>query len=101
LQEISARQVGWEIEGRIQDWINEGSELTMEEMERKLERELNGIEGQSGSDEEEEEEVSDETSYLRDEMTRGEQDQACSDIQDEWYEACPAHSFRCVCSPRV
>jgi len=95
LQEISARQVGWEIEGRIQDWVNEGNELTMEEMERKLARELEGIEGE---EENGDEDMSDEGSFLRDEMTRGEQDQACSDIQDEWYEACPVQSFRCISS---
>ena len=119
LLEICAREIGWEIETSIRDWLDQvqnddGSDLegewTMEKMERHLAREANSrrrnshlSRGDSSSEAEEGESTSRRTSSSSVnnvsgvlDLTRGEQDLESSRIQDEAYETCPSHTYRSV-----
>ncbi|GAA5993022.1 hypothetical protein JCM5350_004901 [Sporobolomyces pararoseus] len=119
LLEICAREIGWEIETSIRDWLDQvqnddGSDLegewTMEKMERHLAREANSrrrnshlSRGDSSSEAEEGESTSRRTSSSSVnnvsgvlDLTRGEQDLESSRIQDEAYETCPSHTYRWI-----
>ncbi|GAA5946836.1 hypothetical protein JCM3765_002037 [Sporobolomyces pararoseus] len=121
LLEICARQIGWEIETSIRDWLDQvrndhdsdsEGEWTIEEMELHLNREAHSKTGRnrlkkdydcSDNEAEEEEPTSRRTSASSftnmsgvQDLSRGEQDLESSRIQDEAYESCPSHTYRWI-----
>ncbi|GAA5905593.1 uncharacterized protein JCM6883_005381 [Sporobolomyces salmoneus] len=116
LLEICARDIGWEIEMNVREWLAEEEELEedgMGEMERQINRDitrrrshhhLSLNESLSESDDDEpstSRRTSSSSTVTRcstnvEEMTKGELELESSRLQDEAYESCPSHTYRWI-----
>lgn len=116
LVEISAREIGWEIESNIREWLSSGLDENSCDDRNNVDdvdhggspigrrRATNHSELDASSSGDEEEEMTcrrTSTASLSmsrgggvDDMSRGEQDLEASRLQDEAYESCPSHTYR-------
>ncbi|GAA5831577.1 hypothetical protein JCM3766R1_004939 [Sporobolomyces carnicolor] len=118
LVEISAREIGWEIETNIRDWLRSDLDEdsyddanTVDVLDKAgspiwRRRATNPLELDASSSGDEEEELSSRRTSTAsvsmsrgtgvDDMSRGEQDLEASRLQDEAYESCPSHTYRWI-----